>query len=106
MKKFILILTLISSLTFTTTVHSGEIPSGAEMIGDILFVRPLSAVGFAVGLAGFVVLAPFSILSGSPIQGLYETGKRLVVYPFNFTFIRKVGHYPGYMEELEYISED
>jgi hypothetical protein len=102
--RFFLILFLALSLSFST-IYSEEVPSGGEMIVDVFLARPLGTVSLVLGTGLFILSSPFALLSGEPVQGLKETSSRLVVYPFNFTFVRKVGKFPGYMEELEIVTD-
>lgn len=61
--------------------------SAGAMFMDLILVRPLGLVGTAVGAVVFVGTLPFSILGGN----VGEAGKKLVVEPVAFTFIRPVG---------------
>lgn len=100
MKK-IAIVVIFSILVPTCNLFSKEVPSGGEIMIDALVARPLGLVSVVVGVGLFVISSPFSFLSGTMIQ----SGKRLVIYPLKFTFIRGLGDFPGYMEELELVQE-
>jgi len=62
-------------------------PSGLEMTGDVLIVRPLSLVATVLGAGLFVVSLPFSALGGN----VGEAGDTLVMVPFRSTFLRCLG---------------
>ena len=66
-------------------------PDGAEMLADVILVRPATLVASAVGAVGWVLSLPFSALGGN----VAETGEVLVKEPLRYTFMRPV----GYMEE-------
>ncbi len=59
------------------------------MIADIALARPVGAVATVVGLAFFVVSAPFSALGGNT----HEAWETLVVSPAAYTFKRPLGHF-------------
>lgn len=98
MKK--ILLSILLGVFLTTSLSAKEVPSSGEMLVELI-VRPISFAGFAVGTGLFLVCSPFIIVSGTTKQ----TARRLVVSPFLFTFARPFGDYPGYMEELEMVSE-
>jgi hypothetical protein len=62
-------------------------PSGDAMIGDLIFVRPLSIVSIAVGLAAAIVATPFALAAGNT-SAVYGT---LVKDPSDFAFCRPLG---------------
>jgi hypothetical protein len=103
MKNSILILILISVLSFNLSAK--EVPSSGEMMFDVMPIRPLGVVSFLVGTTIFVAALPFSVLSANPEQVIRQNAKRLVVYPFRFTFQRPIGEFYGYMEEIEFVTE-
>ncbi|MCZ8343400.1 MAG: hypothetical protein O9301_10240 [Leptospira sp.] len=84
-----------------TSLSAREVPSGGEMLIDLLVARPMGLAGTVVGTAAFIVASPFTLLSGTFIQ----SGKRLVVYPARFTFTRGLGDFPGYMEEYQIVED-
>lgn len=61
----------------------------ADMVADLLIVRPLGLVGTVIGAAGFVLALPFTVPSGS----VGDTGQTLVVRPFEYTFNRPLGDF-------------
>jgi hypothetical protein len=85
----------------TFNLSAREVPSGGEMLLDILLARPVGLASTALGTAAWVVSSPFTLLSGTWKQ----SGKRLVLYPAKFTFIRGLGDFPGYMEEYETVED-
>jgi hypothetical protein len=106
MKNKLILTTLICFLT-SSSIFSKEVPSAGEMIMDF----PARVVGLAatgIGLGIFAITLPFSginaLITGSA-EGIKNTGKRMVLAPAYFTFVRGVGEYPGYMEELELVKE-
>jgi hypothetical protein len=62
---------------------------GADMVADLLLVRPISFVGTVVGVVGFVVSLPFTLPTGSA----GEAGRALVGRPFEYTFNRPLGDF-------------
>lgn len=62
--------------------------SGEEMVADLVFARPIGFVGLVLGVAAFVVALPFTL----PTQQVEEAGKKLVVAPAKYTFVRRLGH--------------
>ena len=103
MKKSILILILFSFLSLSLSAK--EVPSSGEMMFDVMPIRPLGIASFLIGTTIFVAALPFSVLAANPEQVIRQNAKRLVIYPFRFTFQRPIGEFYGYMEEIEYVSE-
>lgn len=99
--KNVLISALIPLIFLTSNLQAKEIPSGGEIMIDALVARPLGLASVGLGLGLFVVSSPFSLLSGTFTQ----SGKRLVLYPLKFTFVRGLGDFPGYMEEMELVQD-
>lgn len=60
---------------------------GADMVIDLVVLRPLGLVATVVGTVGFVVSLPFTIPSGS----VGETAHELVLRPAEYTFNRPLG---------------
>ncbi|MEN8204659.1 MAG: hypothetical protein ABFS24_01490 [Pseudomonadota bacterium] len=67
--------------------YNSTAPSGGAMLADTVLVRPLMLTGTVVGLATFIVTSPFSLLGGN----IGEAGKKLVVEPAAYTFVRPLG---------------
>ena len=66
-------------------------PDGAEMLADVVLVRPATFIASAVGAVGWVISLPFTALGGN----VEEAGEVLVKEPMRYTILRPV----GYMEE-------
>ncbi len=62
--------------------------SGESMVADLVFSRPVGFAGLLLGTAAFIVALPFTI----PTQQVEEAGKKLVVAPAKYTFVRRLGH--------------
>ncbi|GBF44168.1 hypothetical protein LPTSP2_34710 [Leptospira ellinghausenii] len=88
-------------LLWTQTLSAREVPSGGEMLIDLIVARPMGLAGTVLGTAAFIVASPFTLLSGTFLQ----SGRRLVVYPAKFTFTRGLGDFPGYMEDYQIVEE-
>lgn len=97
----VLISALLTLFFLSSSLQAKEIPSGGEIMIDALIARPLGLASVGLGLGLFVVSSPFSLLSGTFTQ----SGKRLVLYPLKFTFVRGLGDFPGYMEEMELVQD-
>ena len=65
----------------------GEDRNAPAMIFDLVVLRPLGLVGFAVGTAFFIVSLPFSLIGGNTGQA----AQKLVVVPAKYTFTRPLG---------------
>ena len=65
----------------------GDEPSSGEMFVDAIAVRPLTLVGSAVGLVGWVVTLPFTLFSGNA----GDAGQAWVLDPLAYTFVRPLG---------------
>ena len=66
---------------------TGEDRDAKAMMFDLVVLRPLGLVGFAVGTAFFIVSLPFSLLGGNT----GEAAQKLVVAPAKYTFTRPLG---------------
>jgi len=62
--------------------------SGTDMVADLVLARPLGFVGLVIGTLAFVVALPFTV----PTQQVEEAGKKLVVAPAKYTFVRPLGY--------------
>ncbi len=85
----------------TFNLQAREVPSGGEMLLDVILARPVGLAGTALGTAAWLVATPFTLLSGTWKQ----SARRLVLYPAKFTFIRGLGDFPGYMEDYETVED-
>lgn len=82
-------------LAFAGEQDSGKIAleakrdiSGEEMVADLVFARPVGLLGLVFGTVAFVAALPFTI----PTKQVEEAGKKLVVAPAKYTFVRPLGH--------------
>ena len=66
-----------------------EDPGGGAMIFDLVVVRPVGIVATAVGIAGFVISLPFSLLG----DNTDVAGQKLVKEPGAYTFTRPLGEF-------------
>ncbi|ETX08399.1 MAG: hypothetical protein ETSY2_05630 [Candidatus Entotheonella gemina] len=62
--------------------------SGEDMVADLVFARPIGFLGLVFGTAAFVAALPFTV----PTQQVNEAGKKLVVAPAKYTFVRRLGY--------------
>lgn len=62
-------------------------PSYGAVMGDALFVRPITLVATVVGAVVWVVTSPLTAVTGT----IGEAGQTLVVDPFATTFYRCLG---------------
>lgn len=65
--------------------YSGD--KGADMVLDLLILRPLGLLATGLGSAAFVVALPFTLPGGNA----GETACELVRSPFAYTFSRPLG---------------
>jgi len=99
MKKYLLI-SLLTSLLFTPTLHA-EAPVTSDKARydpmfvpiDILLFRPLGLATTIAGSALFVAVSPFTALSSiaPPHDAFERVGDIFVVLPATYTFMRPVG---------------
>lgn len=64
-----------------------DAPSAEAMTFDLFIMRPLSLAGTVVGTAVYIVALPFNLMT----LNLAEPGRRLVVEPAKYTFVRSLG---------------
>lgn len=69
-----------------------DAPSAEAMTFDLFIMRPLSLVGTVVGTAVYIVALPFNLIT----LNLAEPGRRLVVEPAQYTFMRDLGDLDDY----------
>lgn len=67
--------------------YVGDEPSMGEMLVDGIVVRPLGLAATVVGIAGWVVTLPFSLIGGN----VGEATQTMIVDPATFTFVRPLG---------------
>jgi hypothetical protein len=63
---------------------SSEDLSGVEIVGDILWVRPLGFMKIALGTTAFVISLPVTI----PLKKMDAAKEFLITYPYNYYFKR------------------
>lgn len=80
----------------------GERPTASAMVLDAVVARPLLGVATVLGVGGFIVTLPFSLIGGN----VEEVGQKLVVTPFKATVVRCLGctrkHVGGSAEDAGY----
>jgi hypothetical protein len=64
-----------------------EEPTGAEMIADLVLVRPVSMAATIIGAAFSIPALPFGLATGHTKE-MYE---KLVVEPYKYTVCRPLG---------------
>jgi hypothetical protein len=87
MKKVLTILLTVVVLFTSTAVFAKEKPEPEEVIGDLVFLRPLGFCSFVLGTAVFIVSLPAAVVTKSTKQ----TAEVLVKEPFDYTFKRPLG---------------
>jgi len=92
--KWFQVMMLVSSLVFAANSWSDDVegkgtqrPGFAAILGDVVFVRPLTLVATAVGSVIFVAFLPVTLATGT----VGEAGMSLVVDPAATTFVRCLG---------------
>ena len=70
---------------------SGTGDKGADMVVDVVVVRPLGLATMLVGTVLTVVALPFTIPSGS----VEASAQALIVRPAEYTFKRPLGDFSG-----------
>jgi hypothetical protein len=86
--KLITFLVLFALIVSAVPAIANE-PSDADIIVDVLLVRPISIVAIVTGSVIFVVSMPFTLPTGSG----KIVSQRLVEDPVEFTFVRPVGDF-------------
>ena len=69
------------------TPRASAKPSAAEIIADIVVLRPAGFIGTILGTAGFVVTLPVTL----PTKKTDSASKMLIITPFDYTFNRPLG---------------
>lgn len=72
-----------NGLLFAKDDFSGDL-STPEVVGDILWVRPLGFMHIALGSTAFVISLPVTI----PLKKTDEAKEFLITYPFYYYFKR------------------
>jgi hypothetical protein len=76
----------LNNLLFAKDDSPGDL-SVAEVVGDVLWVRPLGFMQTALGAAAFVVSLPVTI----PLKKVDEARDFLITYPYHYYFKRPLG---------------
>ncbi len=75
-------------LSLTASVFAEDEPAGdlstPEVVGDLLWVRPLGAVHVGLGAAFYVISLPVTL----PLKKADEAKEFLITYPFYYYFQR------------------
>ncbi|MFM8331303.1 MAG: hypothetical protein ACKN9T_06410 [Candidatus Methylumidiphilus sp.] len=67
----------------------------ANVLTDVIVVRPVGAVGTLAGAALFVGLSPLTALAAipEPHDAFHKLGGILVGVPYAYTFVRPLGYF-------------
>jgi hypothetical protein len=92
MKRVIIVLMIsFLILSFSTLVlaedSSSRDPSIGEILGDVLWIRPLGAIGLVIGATAYVISLPVTM----PLKKSDEAKEFLITDPYNFYFNRPLG---------------
>jgi len=87
MKKTVAILLALMIIFTSSAVFAKEKPEAANIIGDMVLLRPLGLCSLVIGTAFFIVSLPMAAVS----QSTKQTAEVLVADPFKFTFTRPLG---------------
>jgi len=85
MKRMIIFLMVsLFVLSFTAFIFAKDEPAGdlstPEVIGDVLWVRPLGVMHIALGATAFMISLPVTI----PLNKADEAKEFLITYPYNY----------------------
>jgi len=72
-----------SGSLFAGDSSSGDL-SGPEVVGDVVWVRPLGTLHIALGAAAYVLSLPVTI----PLNKRDKAKEFLITYPYNYYFRR------------------
>ncbi len=86
LRRWALALALLCATT-PTLAESGTGDRAADMMFDLILLRPLGLLATGAGSVIFVVALPFTLPSGSAGDAACELVRR----PFNYTFSRPLG---------------
>ena len=86
-RRWIGVLGIAAALMAQPAWAQDETPSGADMVVDLVVMRPLGVLGVVLGCAAFVVALPFTVPSGS----VDAAAEKLVRQPIRYTFKRPLG---------------
>tara|TARA_Y100001934_G_scaffold244105_1_gene301289 strand:- start:2816 stop:3112 length:297 start_codon:yes stop_codon:yes gene_type:complete len=94
-KRWALVLALM--FLFNADVQANPAGDGSgvpAIVADVIVCRPLGLVALVAGSAFYVVSLPFTV----PAGGTEEVKRKLVDYPYHYTFTRRLGEF--YDEEM------
>lgn len=87
-RMIILLMVFFFVLSFNAFVLAKDEPAGdlstPEVVGDLLWVRPLGIMHIALGATAFVVSLPVTI----PLKRADEAKEFLITYPYYYYFKR------------------
>jgi len=86
-KKIIVFILVLNFIVSAAPVFAA--PSSDEIIPDVLIARPCGLVTIVLGSVLFVIALPVALPSGS----VAAVGRKLVLDPVEFTFVRPVGNF-------------
>jgi len=87
MKKTVALLLALIIIFTSSAVFAKDKPDAANIIGDMVLLRPLGVCTVVIGTAFFIVSLPIAVIS----QSTRQTAEVLVADPFKFTFTRPLG---------------
>lgn len=92
MKRMIIVLIIsFFVLSFNLLVfaedNSSKDPSIGEVLGDILWIRPLGVIGTVMGATAYVISLPVT----APLKKTNEASQILIKDPYNYYFKRPLG---------------
>lgn len=92
MKRFITALTISLFLLSSTalvlaTDDSIEGPSKLEVVGDVLWIRPIGFIQTGLGAVAYVISLPVTI----SLKKTDEAKEFLITFPYNYYFKRPLG---------------
>jgi len=87
MKKTVALLLALMIIFTSSVVFAKDKPDAANIIGDMVLLRPLGVCTVVIGTAFFIVSLPIAVIS----QSTRQTAEVLVADPFKFTFTRPLG---------------
>lgn len=66
-----------------------------NLLTDVIFIRPVGAVGTLAGGVLFIALSPLTALANipEPHNAFERVGAVLVGYPYAYTFVRPLGYF-------------
>jgi hypothetical protein len=67
--------------------NSSKDPSIGEVLGDILWIRPLGVIGTLMGATAYVISLPVT----APLKKTNEASQILIKDPYNYYFKRPLG---------------